>query len=375
MTPATSNGRAPRPRVGACDDCLRRTWLVAALAPWLQRVGGPPVVRALLALEDAELLAALAAGTKGAPVRAGHRAFDPANARERCRAAGLEAACRCDAAYPAALRDLEAPPAVVHATSLPALARATAEPAVAVVGARRGSSYGLEVARAFGRDLGAAGVPVVSGLALGVDGAAHYGVLGAGGHTLAVLAGGADVPYPASHARLYRRIAGAGSVVSELPPGTRAFPWCFPARNRLIAALAALTVVVEAAPRSGALVTAAVARELGREVGAVPGQVTSSLAAGTNALIADGAHLVSGAQSALDLVYGAGARRVPERPLPADLDPALRRLLEAVAAGHDTVAAAGRHADGAGDAAVALTRLELLGLLRRTSGGRYVRVA
>jgi len=168
---------------------------------------------------------------------------------------------------------------------------------------------------------------------------------------------------------------GDGAVVSELPPGTRAFPWCFPARNRIIAALAALTVVVEAAPRSGALVTAAVARELGREVGAVPGQVTSGLATGTNALIADGAHLVSGAQAALDLVYGVGARRVPDRPLPADLDPALRRLLEAVAAGHDTVAAAGRHAAGAGDAAVALTRLELLGLLRRTPGGRYVRVA
>jgi DNA processing protein len=336
--------------VSPCDDCLRRAWLVAALAPWLQRVGGPPVVRALLALEDAELLAALAAGPKGAPIRAGHRAFDPADARKRCRTAGLEAICRCDPAYPAALRDLEAPPAVLHVTSLPALAAATGEP-------------------------GAAGVPVVSGLALGVDGAAHQGALSAGGNTVAVLAGGADVPYPASHARLYRRIAGAGTVVSELPPRTRAFPWCFPARNRLIAALAALTVVVEAAPRSGALVTAAVAREIGREVGAVPGQVTSGLATGTNALIADGAHLVSGAQAALDLVYGVGARRVPDRPLPPDLDPALRRLLEAVAAGHDTVAAAGRHAAGAGDAAVALTRLELLGLLRRTPGGRYVRVA
>ncbi|MDX6672808.1 MAG: processing protein [Solirubrobacteraceae bacterium] len=361
--------------MSACDDCLRRAWLVAALAPWLQRVGGPPVVRALLALEDAELLAALAAGAKGAPIRAGHRAFDPADARRRCRAAGLQAVCRCDSGYPVALRDLEAPPAVLHATSLPALGAATAEPAVAVVGARRASTYGLEVARALGRDLGAAGVPVVSGLALGVDGAAHQGALSAGGNTVAVLAGGADVPYPASHARLYRRIARDGTVVSELPPATRAFPWCFPARNRIIAALGALTVVVEAAPRSGALVTAAVARELGREVGAVPGQVTSGLANGTNALIADGAHLVSCAQAALDLVYGVGARRVPDRAVPADLDPALRRLLEAVAAGHDTVAAAGRHAAGAGDAAVALTRLELLGLLRRTPGGRYVRVA
>jgi len=361
--------------MSACDDCLRRAWLVAALAGRLQRVGGPPVVRALLALDDAELLAALAGGERGAPIRAGHRAFDPADARERCRAAGLEAACRCDTAYPAALRDLEAVPAVLHATSLPALAAATAEPAVAIVGARRASTYGLEVARALSRDLGAARAPVISGLALGVDGAAHRGALAGAGSTVAVLAGGADVPYPPTHARLYRQIAGAGTVVSELPPGTRAFPWCFPARNRIIAALAALTVVVEAAPRSGALVTAAVARELGREVGAVPGQVTSDLATGTNALIADGAHLVAGAQAALDVAYGAGARRVPERPLPADLDPALRRLLEAVAAGHDTVAAAGRHAAGAGDAAVALTRLELLGLLRRTAGGRYVRVA
>ena len=361
--------------MSACDACLRRAWLVTALAPRLQHVGAPPVVRALLALEDAEVLAALASGPRGAAIRAGHRAFDPGAARERCRAAGLEAACRCDAAYPATLRDLEAPPAVLHATSLRALAQATAEPAVAVVGARRASTYGLEVARALGRDLAAAGVPVVSGLALGVDGAAHHGALAVAGLTVAVLAGGADVPYPASHARLYRRIADAGVVVSELAPGTRAFPWCFPARNRIIAALAALTVVVEAAPRSGALVTAAVARELGREVGAVPGQVTSDLATGTNALIADGAHPITGAQPALDAAYGAGARHVPERAVPADLDPALRRLLEAVAAGHDTVAAAGRHGGGAADAAVALTRLELLGLVRRTAAGRYVRVA
>src|SRR5438270_924328 len=125
------------------------------------------------------------------------------------------------------------------------------------------------------RTLPAPGVAVVSGLALGVDGAAHAGALAAGGPTVAVLAGGADVPYPASHAHLYRGIAtGGGAVVSELPPGTRAFRWCFPARNRIIAALAGATVIVEAAPRSGALVTAAVARELGREVGAVPGRVT-----------------------------------------------------------------------------------------------------
>ena len=324
------------------------------------------------------------------PLRDGHRRFDAEAARKRCRAAGLGAACRCAPAYPSTLRDLgAATPAVLHATSLDALAHATATPSIAVVGARRGSSYGLEVARALGRDLGAAGVPVVSGLALGVDAAAHAGALAGGGVALAVLAGGADLPYPASNARLYRRIActvtaagsatanGAptGTVVSELPPGTRAFPWCFPARNRIIAALAALTIVVEAAPRSGALVTAALARDLGREVGAVPGQVTARLATGTNALIADGGHLVTGAQDALDLVYGAGARRVPERLLPADLEPALRELLEVVEAGHDTVAAAGRRTSGPGDAAVALTRLELLGLLRRTAAGRYVRVA
>jgi DNA processing protein len=362
--------------IGACDDCLRRTWLVAALAPRLQYVDGPPAVRAALALPDAELLAALAANEGGARIRAGHRDFDPAAARERCRAAGLAAACRCDATYPPALHDLEASPPVLHTTSLEGLEAAIAEPAAAVVGARRASPYGLEVARALGRDLGASGVPVISGLALGVDGAAHAGALAVAGPTLAVLAGGADVPYPSSHAHLYRGIAeGGGAIVSELPPGARAFRWCFPARNRVIAGLAAATVVVEAAPRSGALVTAAVARELGREVGAVPGRVTSSLASGTNALISDGAHLVAGAQIVLDLLYGAGARRVPDRPVPADLDHGLRRLLDAVAAGHDTVAAASRHAAGAGDAAVALTRLELLGLLRRTAGGRYVPVA
>jgi hypothetical protein len=135
---------------------------------------------------------------------------------------------------------------------------------VSIVGMRRASGYGLDVARAVGRDLALAGVPVVSGMALGVDSAAHAGRARRRRLTVAVLAGGADVPYPAQQGPAVREIADRGLVVSELPPGFRAHRWCFPARNRIIAALGDLTVVVEAAERSGSLITAELATKLGR---------------------------------------------------------------------------------------------------------------
>ncbi len=366
---------AAEPVVAACDACLRRTWLVAALAggielAWLARRPLPEV----LALPDAELIAALGGKARSA-VAAGWAAFEPELARARARAAGLAAVCGHDARYPAAaFKELNDAPAIlhVHGGGLERLGALLAEPVGAIVGARRASPYGMEVARALGRDLAAVGITVVSGMALGVDAAAHAGALEAPGATIAVLAGGADRPYPASKRGLHARIATTGCVISELPPGFGARRWCFPARNRIIAALASATIVVEAAARSGSLITAGVARSLGREVGAVPGRVTTRQAAGANALIFDGAQLVRDAQDVLDLVLGAGALRAPgPRVRRAPLERPLRELLDAVADGRDTIAALAASPEAAQSALAGLAELELLGYLRRGAGGRY----
>jgi len=160
---------------------------------------------------------------------------------------------------------------------------------VAVVGARGCSAYGAQVARMLGRELGAAGLVVVSGLARGIDGEAHRGTLEAGGTTVAVLGCGIDRDYPSAHRQLAAEIAETGLVVSEYEPGVEPAPWRFPARNRIIAGLARAAVIVEARERSGALITADFALEEGREVFAVPGEITSGLSAGTNALLRLGA--------------------------------------------------------------------------------------
>ena len=178
------------------------------------------------------------------------------------------------------------------AGSLPARRRRLellAQPAVAIVGARACSGYGASVARRLARELAAAGLVVVSGLARGIDAEAHRGALEAEGTTVAVLGCGIDRDYPAAHAELARRVATAGLIVAEYAPGVEPAPWRFPARNRIVAGLCAATVVVEARERSGALITADLALEEGREVFAVPGEITSPLSAGTNALLKLGA--------------------------------------------------------------------------------------
>ncbi|HEY7074935.1 MAG TPA: DNA-processing protein DprA [Solirubrobacteraceae bacterium] len=281
----------------ACDDCLRRTDLIAAIAGRLQvefKTRGAPA--RVLALPDDALLAVAA----GPGVARRYAGFDPASARRACSDAGLAPVCRCSSAYPRSLLDLPDPPAVLHVLGEP---RVLQEPcAVAVVGARRASTYGTEVAHAFGRGLSVARVAVVSGLALGVDSAAHAGALDGPAPTIGVLAGSAHVPYPARGHRLHAEVARRGAVVSELPPGAPAHRWCFVARNRIIAALSAVTVVVQAAERSGSLTTADFAADIGRGVGAVPGQITSRLAAGTNGLIQAGAALVSSVTDVLELL-------------------------------------------------------------------------
>ena len=201
-----------------------------------------------------------------------------------------------DPGFPDRLLDLPDPPAFLFVRGAVPLEAV----AVGVVGARRCSSYGRETSEAIGRGLASTGVTVVSGAALGIDGAAHRGALGGEGHTVAVLGSGIDVPYPPSNRDLIERVAVEGAVVSEYPPGTPARAFRFPARNRLLAALASAVVVVEGAAGSGSMITAEIATDLGRDVYAVPGNVSSQLAEVPNALIRDGAPLVRHAPDVLD---------------------------------------------------------------------------
>jgi DNA processing protein len=205
-----------------------------------------------------------------------------------------------DAGFPPLLAAIHDPPPALFlrgAGGLELLSR----PSAAVVGARACSSYGRSVARSLGRELAASGLVVVSGMARGIDGEAHRGALEADGATIAVLGCGIDRDYPAAHAELARRIGEGGLVVSEYEPGVEPAPWRFPARNRIIAGLCRATVIVEARDRSGALITADFALEEGRDVLAVPGEITSALSGGTNALLKLGATPVTGAADVLQL--------------------------------------------------------------------------
>jgi DNA processing protein len=256
---------------------------------------------------------------------------------------------------------------------------------VTIVGSRNASGYGVRVAQRLARDLAVAGIAVVSGMARGIDSAAHKGALEGGGGTLAVLAGGPDFVYPRRNAGLYERILDSGAIVAERPPGTKPRPHDFAERNRIMAALSGVTVIVEAALPSGSLITADRALDLGRTVCAVPGQLGVRVAEGPNALIRDGATLVRDARDILDLLYGVGIGPEPapdrERPVLTEipkprpgppLDGRLARVRELVAAGCATV---DRIANEGGiasrDAAVALARLELLGYVAADALGGW----
>jgi len=361
----------------ACDDCLRRALLLGRLAGYIEHVAtAQPGSRSreLLALSDEALVRATAAG-KADRVLAAAAADDPAELRRRVAAAGCWVTCRHERDYPPALHDLggEAPAALIGRGDLAALTLLRDAPGVTIVGSRRGTAYGKGVARDLGRMLAAAGLTVISGLALGIDAAAHGGALDGGGVTIAVLGSGPDRAYPPSNARLHRRIvAERGVAISELPPGTGAFRWTFPARNRIMAALGRMTVVVEAAARSGSLITVGFAADLQREVGAVPGPVNAWLSEGTNALIADGAVVVRGAEDVLDLMLGTG--RLTVDAAGAALDEPLATALTQIEAGRrspDDVAV-GLGGDAAAVSA-ALARLELLGYVESDVTGAYTR--
>jgi DNA processing protein len=361
--------------MSACDPCLRRALLVALLAGRIAGLLNSPGrrVAGVLALPEGDLLAAVG-GPRADSVRGALDARDLVADRRRFERAGIVPVCRHSPDYPPLLGDLADSPAVLFvAGQVEALGRLRDEPVVAIVGTRNPSPYGREVAHSLGRGLGAARVPVVSGLALGIDAIAHRGCLAGRGMPVAVLACGPDVVYPRRHRALHRDVCKHGLVLSELPPGTAPFRWSFPARNRIMAGLARITVVVEAADPSGSLITSDFARDLGRSVAAVPGHVTARVARGTNGLLRDGAIPVTGPEDVLDELFGPGARAVPppsEPTSPEPGDPLLRRVLRA-AERHQSVAAIASDArTSVAQTRAALGRLESEGyLVRRDLGG------
>lgn len=366
--------------MSACRDCASRALLLASLAGHIdravdQRAGSR--ARELLALSDEELVKSV--------VRVGvadrlRRARSPEAQRELARAlaaSGCWSTCAHDGDLPSSLAEAlgnAAPRALFGAGSRSMLTEITPEQSVTVVGARRAGAYGREVAHELSRLLAGSGVTLISGLALGVDSAAHEGALAGSGRTVAILGTGAERPYPRSRKNLYERIRAGGVVVSELPPGSPTFRWMFPARNRLMAALAGITVVVEAAERSGSLITAEMAAEIGRQVGAVPGPVTSWRSSGTNRLLADGAAVVRSAQDVLDLLLGPGVKSVRECGPPVDEHG--RAVLAAVEAGAGTPDSASAGAElGYGEALIALGWLEREGYVSSDATGRYTRTS
>jgi DNA processing protein len=290
-------------------------------------------------------------------------AFDERETLASLEARGLRFIGRSASAYPPLLRAIHDPPPglFLRGSAEPEL---LSRPAVAIVGARACSAYGRQVARRLGRELAAAGLVVVSGMARGVDAEAHRGALEAGGPTIAVLGCGIDRDYPAAHRALAAEIAAHGLVVSEYAPGVEPAPWRFPARNRIVAGLCAATVVVEARERSGALITADFALEEGREVFAVPGEITSSLSAGANALLRLGATPLTRPEDVLES-FGLDALVQPGAVVGEVASRVLARISEAAAGADELARSTGLSAE---QLAVALTELELAGAVTEEEG-------
>jgi DNA processing protein len=287
-------------------------------------------------------------------------------------AAGLDGVFWSDAGYPPMLSAIVDPPPVLW---LRGSAAALVAPAVAIVGSRAGSPYALAVAEKLAADLAQRGVVVVSGLARGVDSAAHRGALSANGLTIAVLGCGADLVYPAEHRGLAREIAASGAVISELAPGTAPLPTFFPQRNRIISGLSRAVVVIEAGEKSGSLITARCALEQGRDVLAVPGNVLNGRNRGGHALIRDGAKIV---ETADDIVEELGVGLAPGESVNAThrgaaqaADPVLASL--APGETFDLDGLAERTGLPAARLLPRLFELELQGFVRREGGGRFMR--
>ncbi|MHB1312047.1 MAG: DNA-processing protein DprA [Gemmatimonadaceae bacterium] len=274
-----------------------------------------------------------------------------------------------DQAWPRSLNDLSVPPAQLHLMGRSELLAAP-HGLVAIVGTRDCTAYGERVADRLGEAFADAGVPVVSGLARGVDASAHRGALRAGGQTIAVLGTGVDVPYPSGHRALHQMMAEQGLVVAELSPGEKAHQGAFPRRNRIIAALARVVIVVEAPHKSGAMNTVEQAVGLSRTVAAVPGPIDSPQSAGTNWLIGTGGQVVATVEDALSLM-GVHASALPPAE---DLEPLEAEVLAAVpSSGAYLDEVAGSSRLPVRQAGIVLTSLELKGRVWLGSDGRVSR--
>lgn len=362
--------------MGACDACLRRTWLVERVSGYLEYQRRR--VDDILSLEDRILIEfwleiAERRGLHG-DVEREYAEVGPAeaeSARARAGDAGLELICRCDPHYPERLHRLFGPPAVLHVAGGMGrfLELAETDP-VAIVGTRRPTLYGTDIASRLGRGVSVSGMTLVSGMALGIDAAAHRGAIAGGGRTIAVLPAGAAVPYPRENRQLYKQILRNGVAVSELGVGSSVRKWTFIARNRIIAALSELTIVVQGQERSGALSTAGLARKSGCRVGAVPGSVLVPQSDGPHGLLREGAILVRSPQDVLDAVCGAGTRRATD-PVVEALSEDARAVVDAIRRGADTVAELSRTTVAGDQLLAVLGELELIGCVRRVAGGRY----
>ncbi|MGW5102308.1 DNA-processing protein DprA [Streptomyces sp. NPDC004100] len=363
---------------GGDDDRVARVFLTRVVEPgdetagrWLRRFGAPEVVRRLrrggrpLPGVSPKRWQGLLARVEG---------IEPERDLAVAAEAGARFVCPGDTEWPAQLDDLgDARPVGLWVRGRPGL-RMWALRSVAVVGARACTEYGAHTAAALAAGLAERGWVVVSGGAYGIDGAAHRGALAADGATVAVLACGVDRPYPRGHTALLDRIAEQGLLVGELPPGDHPTPSRFIVRNRVIAALTRGTVVVEAACRSGSLVTARAAQRLGRSTMGVPGPVTSALSAGVHELLRGEAFLVTDAAEVTELVGAVGELAPPRRGpvLPRDLlEPAAREVLAALPG--DRAAGAGEIARGARttqeEAVARLYELRALGYVERHDDG------
>lgn len=337
----------------------RREILAAAPSP-AAFFNGPDALHARFSITPAEIDAALQLAGREL---------------EAARALGAVALTPGDDGYPKLLAEIPDPPPVLYALGdIAALSR----PAIAIVGTRRASTYGLNMARRFARELAEGGVLVVSGGARGVDAAAHEAALAAGGRTCVVAGTGLAVSYPKEHAALYREIASrGGAIVSEFPPDAPPKPWQFPQRNRIIAGLALGTLVVEATEKSGSLITARLALDCGREVFAVPGNLTAGASAGANRLIQRGeAKLVmetADLLAELRVVPEPGALPVLGEPAKPAQDALLAHLpLDAAIAFDDLIAASGL---APGALTARLVELQLAGEIEAYPGGKFGRKA
>ena len=296
------------------------------------------------------------------------RDFDPEAVYGSLSKTGIVVLTLADASYPERLKEIPAPPPALFAAG-----QIPGATAVAVVGSRKASATGIETARLLGRALGKRGVCVVSGLALGIDTAAHEGALAAAGPTVGVLGCGIDVVYPRSNGRLFDRVKKNGAIVSEYYLGEAPLAWRFPARNRIIAGLCEAVVVVEAPQKSGALITAHHSLECGRDVWAVPGPLTAPECRGSNRLLADGAGALWDIEEFVD-AYASGIFEPAIGDLPAGLPETEATVLSGVGFEPTEVdAVAGRCGVEMRELLPALALLELKGYVTRNPGGAFVR--